>query len=63
MKLQILLLVVMLGIVGRVDAAYYTGNDILMLCESKSMHETNQCAKWLCIKYCFTGSYCELGAP
>ena len=47
MKLKILALVVMLGIVGRVDAGFYTAGQILSDCESDNVGVRNDCISYL----------------
>jgi hypothetical protein len=47
MKLKILALVVMLGIVGRVDAGFYTAGQVLSDCESEVVGLQNDCVSYL----------------
>ena len=50
MKIRIMLLVVMLGIVGRVDAGvrtFYTAGKILSYCESADVRKQDACTDYL----------------
>ena len=47
MKLKIFALVVMLGIVGRVDAVFFSADEMLMNCESESLDRRNTCLGYL----------------
>jgi hypothetical protein len=47
MKIKILALVVMLGIVGRVDAGFYTAGEILSDCESEEVDLQNDCVSYI----------------
>lgn len=47
MKMQIVVLVIMLGIVGRGEAGFHTGSQILSYCESGDHAERLLCASYL----------------